>query len=131
MAKRYKKAKIPKAVREQLWLRDVGKVFESKCMTSWCKNRMTIFDYQCGHNVPESKGGKTVLENLVPICSRCNLSMSNNFTFEEWNSKHQSKKSWWSRYLSCFIMNNTRISDHTPSCISQGKPHTDDKGSTS
>ena len=131
MAKRYKKAKIPKAVREQLWLRDVGKEFESKCMTSWCKNTMTLFDYQCGHNIPESKGGKTVLENLVPICSRCNLSMSNNFTFEEWNSKHESKKSWWTRYFSCFFMHNTRISDHTPSCISQGKPRTDDKGSTS
>ena len=131
MAKRYKKAKIPKAVREQLWLRDVGKEFESKCMTSWCKNRMTLFDFQCGHNIPESKGGKTVLENLIPICSRCNLSMSNNFTFKEWNSKHQSKKSWWSRYFSCFVMNNTRISDHTPSCISRGKPRTDDKDSTS
>ena len=135
MAKRYKKAKIPKAVREQLWLRDVGKVFESKCMTSWCKNKMTLFDYQCGHNIPESKGGKTALENLVPICSRCNLSMSNNFTFEEWNSKHQSKKSWWSRYVSCFTLakakNNTHISDHTLSCISLGKPRTDDKGSTS
>ena len=131
MAKRYKKAKIPKAVREQLWLRDVGKEFESKCMTSWCKNRMTLFDFQCGHNIPESKGGKTVLENLIPICSRCNLSMSNNFTFKEWNSKHQSKKSWWSRYFSCFVMTNTRISDHTPSCISRGKPHTDDKDSTS
>ena len=85
MAKRYKKAKIPKAVREQLWLRDVGKEFEAKCMTSWCKNRMTLFDYQCGHNIPESKGGATTIENLRPICSRCNASMNNKYTIDEWD----------------------------------------------
>jgi 5-methylcytosine-specific restriction endonuclease McrA len=103
---RKRKTTIPKAVREQLWLRDIGKEYESKCMTSWCKNKMTLFDFQCGHNIPESKGGKTVLENLVPICSRCNLSMSNNYTFDEWNLTHKIpvviKKGFWARFFSCF-----------------------------
>ncbi len=79
------KTKIPRALREQLWLKSVGKKFESKCKTSWCKNKMTVFDFQCGHDIPESRGGETSLHNLVPICSRCNLSMSNTYTFKEWN----------------------------------------------
>jgi hypothetical protein len=78
------KKKIPKALREQVWIVHAGKVFERKCLTDWCNNTMTVFDFQCGHNIPESKKGKTDISNLVPICSRCNLSMSNQFTFTEW-----------------------------------------------
>ena len=39
---------------------------------------MNVFDFHVGHNVPESKGGATNIDNLKPICSRCNSSMSNN-----------------------------------------------------
>ena len=85
MARKTKSKHIPKALREQVWLTNVGKKFETKCQTKWCKNIMTVFDFQCGHDIPESKGGSTTIENLVPICSRCNQSMSNNFTFDEWN----------------------------------------------
>ena len=98
-----RKRAIPKAVREQLWLRDMGKEFEGKCMTSWCKNTITIFDFQCGHNIPESKGGPTVLDNLVPICSRCNQSMGNQYSFDEWSKKHGSKKTFFQRLACCFI----------------------------
>ena len=79
------KVKIPKALREQVWLKQFGKNYAAKCATTWCENKMTVFDFQCGHDIPESKGGETILENLVPICSRCNLSMSNTYTFKEWN----------------------------------------------
>ena len=102
LCKRARKQAIPKAVKEQLWLRDIGKKFEGKCMTSWCKNKITIFDFQCGHNVPESKGGLTCLENLVCICSRCNTSMANNYTFTEWSAAHNNpEKRSWRRFL-CF-----------------------------
>jgi 5-methylcytosine-specific restriction endonuclease McrA len=97
---RHRKQKIPKAVREQLWLRDMGKKFEGKCKTSWCNNKVTLFDYQCGHNVPESKGGPTALENLVVICSRCNTSMGNQHTFSEWSSMYKWPiRSFWKRFL--------------------------------
>ncbi len=84
--KKLKKKPIPKAIREQVWLRTFGKVFESKCKTSWCQNMINVWDFHAGHNIPESKGGPTKLENLVPICSRCNLSMGDTYTFTEWNS---------------------------------------------
>lgn len=64
----------------------MGRIFEGKCKTTWCSNVITVFDYQCGHNVPESKGGETNIGNLVPICSRCNLSMGDTYTFDAWCS---------------------------------------------
>ena len=80
----YKKKKIPKAIREAVWLKQNGKRFEAKCSTPWCRNVINIWDFQAGHCIPESKGGATVLDNLVPLCSRCNLSMASNYTIDEW-----------------------------------------------
>ena len=97
------KRNIPKAVREQLWLNDMGKIFQGKCKTPWCRNIITIFDFQCGHNIPESKGGPTTLDNLVVLCSRCNTSMGNQHTFTEWSSIYGSRtlRGFW-RGLLCW-----------------------------
>jgi 5-methylcytosine-specific restriction endonuclease McrA len=46
---------------------------------------VTVYDYEVGHNIPESKGGPTVLENLRPLCSRCNKSMGSQYTIDEFN----------------------------------------------
>ena len=91
----YRKAKIPKALREQVWVTRFGRVFESKCYTPWCKNRITVFDFQCGHDIPESKGGPTVINNLFPICGRCNTSMGNKYTLDQWASHGEKRKSWF------------------------------------
>jgi 5-methylcytosine-specific restriction endonuclease McrA len=80
-----KKAKIPRALREQVWLASVGSKYEAKCTISWCNNRMSVFDFHVGHNKPESKGGTLALSNLKAICTRCNLSMGNQYTIDEWN----------------------------------------------
>lgn len=90
----YKKKKVPRALREQLWIQKIGKKFEAKCKTTWCKNKISVFDFQAGHDVPECKGGPTSLSNLVPICSRCNLSMGSQFTFKEWCSKGKQRSKW-------------------------------------
>lgn len=96
----YRKKKIPKALAEQVWLSRMWRKFEGRCRVSWCKNRITVFDYECGHNIPESKGGKTTLDNLVPICARCNRSMGDKYTIDEWNAKFApSRKSWWPFFL--------------------------------
>lgn len=82
----YRKKKIPAAVREQVWIRHMGRVFEGRCNVVWCSNHITVFDFQAGHNIPESKGGETTVENLIPICARCNLSMSDSYTIDGWNT---------------------------------------------
>jgi 5-methylcytosine-specific restriction endonuclease McrA len=79
-----KKANIPKALREQVWIQNVGNHFEHKCLVEWCQNKMNVFDFHVGHNIPESRGGSTNITNLKPICARCNLSMGSQYSIEEW-----------------------------------------------
>jgi 5-methylcytosine-specific restriction endonuclease McrA len=102
----YKKHKIPKAVREQVWIINMGRAFEAKCKTTWCNNTITVFDFESGHNIPESKGGPTTIENLIPLCSRCNTSMSNQYTFDEWceqyGTPHNQTKKTFKRFFMCF-----------------------------
>ena len=89
--------KIPKALREQVWIKFIGKKYDDKCTSVWCTNNINVFDFHVGHNIPDSKGGLKLLENLRPICSRCNLSMSNNYSIEEWckMGKDSDKTYWW------------------------------------
>lgn len=91
--KKKQKEKIPKALREQVWIQTIGEKFESKCPIHWCKNRITPFDYHVGHNIPETKGGTLDINNLKPICSRCNLSMSSQYTIDEWQKLAKPKHS--------------------------------------
>jgi hypothetical protein len=112
----YKKKAIPQALREAVWIHYCGRVFSKKCTVEWCENMMTVYDFQAGHNIPESRGGETTLDNLKPICSRCNLSMGDRYTIDEWVSKFRarptqvapapivditpvSKRGFWSRFL--------------------------------
>jgi len=98
-----KKENIPKAVREQVWLKTCGKVYEHKCYVHWCKNKMTVFDFHVGHDKPESKGGTLDINNLEAICARCNLSMSNNYTIQEWSNLTENlTKNKKRKCLGCF-----------------------------
>ena len=92
---KYKKKKIPKALREQVWINKMGKNFSGTCSISWCENDMSCFNFDCGHNIPESKGGPTNIENLIPICRNCNVGMGNRFTIEEWEKKYEVPPKWY------------------------------------
>ena len=81
------KSKIPKAVREQVWIMNNGFNFHAKCFIPWCKNVISVFDFTVGHNIPKSKGGDDNIDNLFPICQRCNTSMGNRYTIDEWIQK--------------------------------------------
>lgn len=120
-AQPYRKKKISGALREAVWIKTMGRRFEGKCPVPWCFNSITVFDFQAGHNIPESKGGETKLPNLIAICSRCNTSMGNTYTIDEWSKMHASqeeskspplpsfcekprveKRSLWQRIICCF-----------------------------
>ena len=88
------KATIPRALREQVWLRYAGRQFERRCYVSWCTNRMTVFDFHAGHDIPESKGGSTDISNLRPICSRCNVSMGSQYSICEWERLSGLRPNW-------------------------------------
>lgn len=83
--KKQRKESIPKRLRELVWTMHNGDTYSNKCYVDWCNNTINVFNFQVGHDIPESKGGKTEINNLKPICSNCNLSMGNKFTINEWN----------------------------------------------
>ena len=100
------KQKIPKALREQVWLHYIGKQYETKCPIVWCTNKINVHNFHVGHNIPESKGGTLDIKNLRPICSSCNLSMSDNYTIDEWNAlqsypsgAEQDKQTGWMLWM--------------------------------
>ena len=80
-----KSARIPKAIREQTWLRYNGETYKAKCNVVWCQNITTPFTFDVGHNIPQSKGGGTEIDNLRPICPSCNKSMGNKYTIDEFS----------------------------------------------
>ena len=90
-----KKTKIPKALREQVWISEFGRVFQHSCYVRWCQNDINVFDFHVGHDTPESQGGTLELGNLKPICARCNLSTSDNYTIKEWSQLRNPKKTWY------------------------------------
>ena len=101
------KDRIPKALREQVWVTYIGNKFKTKCTVFWCKNKITVFDYHVGHNIPESCGGTLSISNLRPICARCNLSMSDNYTIDSWNKMGKQNPSWFQRYICCLFNSAT------------------------
>lgn len=88
------KRAIPKALKEQVWKQTFGDRFKHKCYIKWCKNEINVFNFHVGHDIPESKGGETRINNLYPLCSRCNTSMGNHYTIKEWNQMFKKNHSY-------------------------------------
>ena len=86
MAFRKAKQRIPAALREATWIKYNGNAFQAECHVTWCENVLTPFSFEVGHNVPESKGGALELDNLRPICPRCNRSMGATYTIDEFSA---------------------------------------------
>jgi len=77
------KYKLPMRIRQQVWINSFGEAFRRKCSTPWCSNSITVYDFHCGHRTAECKGGTSDIQNLVPICAPCNLSMGSK-SFDSW-----------------------------------------------
>jgi hypothetical protein len=89
---RNKKKTISKKLKEEVWIKHFGETFSAKCPISWCSHKITVFCFDAGHNIPESKGGRTAIDNLIPICGECNRSMGDRYTIIEFSAIHQSSK---------------------------------------
>lgn len=91
MEKPYHKTPIPKALRIAVWERYHANKYNVKCSVSWCNNIINPFTFEAGHNIPESKGGQTSLDNLIPICVSCNRSMGDRYTITEFSERFVTK----------------------------------------
>ena len=70
-----KKKKINDSLKTSVWNKYIGtSIGETDCYC--CGNsKISQRDFHAGHVIAESTGGETNLENLRPICSKCNQSM--------------------------------------------------------
>tara|TARA_B110000971_G_C19983326_1_gene488375 strand:- start:43 stop:1494 length:1452 start_codon:yes stop_codon:yes gene_type:complete len=76
---------IPPQIKQEIWEVNFGNCCRHDCYVKECKNRITAWDFHAGHNIPYSEGGEDKIDNLRPICSKCNLSMGDRLTIHEWN----------------------------------------------
>jgi 5-methylcytosine-specific restriction endonuclease McrA len=74
-SQKYRKKRISATLKRLVWNMNIGETIgKSKCVC--CKTTdITQLSFHCGHIIPESKGGETVVSNLRPICQNCNSSM--------------------------------------------------------
>ena len=87
---RKRKQKIPKVLKDQVWEYTNGEKGTAKCYV--CNHtKIKMNNFTCGHIIPESKGGKMEVNNLKPICSKCNLQMGTQ-NLEEFKKIHYPSK---------------------------------------
>lgn len=67
---------IPSTLRHEVWKKYISDTFrKGKCFC--CRSALIEeSNFECGHVVSRKNGGPINLENLRPICSQCNKSMS-------------------------------------------------------
>ncbi len=63
---------IPKAVKRAVWMKFYPNSKQGECCS--CKRIVYDDDFQTAHIIPESKGGATVVDNLMISCKPCNTS---------------------------------------------------------
>jgi len=64
---------LPDTVRVQSWIKTFGRVYDAKCFC--CDKPIDRDNFQAGHIVSVHNGGTNNINNLKPVCSKCNGSM--------------------------------------------------------
>ena len=65
---------IPKIIRDKVWDNNIGlQNGTGKCYC--CNDQIDSKNFEAGHIVSVADGGETIIDNLRPICSKCNRSM--------------------------------------------------------
>src|SRR2546426_694465 len=74
-----KRRLVPQKAKIDSWYHHIGKhVGSSMCL---CCNKIEItqLEFHGGHIMPVSKGGDDSVQNILPICASCNLSMRDKY----------------------------------------------------
>ena len=67
---------ISKKIRYDLWNKYYIKKDKGRCKI--CKSRIFIYNFECGHKKSLKNGGTNDINNLKPICKKCNLNIGEN-----------------------------------------------------
>ena len=68
------RVKIKTKLRREVWSKRANKYMVGECYV--CSETIDYDNFQCGHIVSIFYGGKTDINNLEPICGKCNVNMS-------------------------------------------------------
>ena len=71
----YKKKSIPLSLKALVWNKYIGEEKGTGHCQCCRKNIIKQISFHCGHIISERNGGSTTLNNLIPLCQTCNLSM--------------------------------------------------------
>jgi len=77
---------IAHILRTQVWENYIGiKIGALKC--PYCiTNEISQLNFECGHVIAREKDGSTDIENIRPICNKCNKSLgTKKMDVEKWN----------------------------------------------
>jgi hypothetical protein len=75
-----RRPKISLGLRALVWNTYIGE--QTGIWRCMCGSNVSQLNFECGHVTPVSQGGETTLENLRPVCSRCNKSMGTKNLFD-------------------------------------------------
>lgn len=73
-----KRKYIPVALKKDCWNKCIGKDIGSATCPVCMTDKIYQNDFQCGHIISEYNNGPTIITNLIPLCKKCNSSMSKN-----------------------------------------------------
>ena len=104
-----RKKSIPKTVKVDIWNLCVGKDKRTALCICCNEKQISVEEFHAGHIIPESKGGATTTENILPICGMCNLSMGST-DMREFMMKHFPKNVERLDLRRCAEPKNTSIS---------------------
>jgi hypothetical protein len=69
-----KRKNIPSKVRDDVWKKQCDPTSKiGKCYV--CKEDITDKNFECGHITSVKAGGSDSIQNLMPVCRLCNMSM--------------------------------------------------------
>lgn len=71
-----------KHMKRMVWKSTFGET-QTSCKVKGCKEKISWWTFEAGHDLAEAKGGKIELSNLRPICRGCNNSMKT-LSYNEW-----------------------------------------------
>lgn len=72
---RAKRTSVYKNVKSDSWDKYTNKQFAVHCIC--CNyNQITVHNFHAGHIISHANGGSSSIDNIMPLCSSCNLSMS-------------------------------------------------------
>jgi len=73
---RTRKTPIPKRLKTDVWDFYIGEEKGIALCMCCSREKIKASHFECGHVISEYNGGNICIENLRPICSQCNRSMS-------------------------------------------------------